>query len=315
MFQLAALLDRSGVLVLIDGELAGRPGPAGLPTRTVLTGLLLAIHYTGKATLAEAWRVLTFCLTDTARRRLGIREEETVGARPQLAFSRRVYRTFDRVTSVLDPCRCDRRRRLPLGQAAGVAAAWEDEAPEHLRKKEVLQQICTRLITTTVKIALGSGAMKHWRGDVGVDATALAAWHKPPSFRRGLASVDVTAGWHYSGGSREPTFGLSGHLALDATIRPRPGRIAHIVLGLVVDHPGHRTGRNAITMLKPLDELGLPAGTLAVDRLYTDALPRPSHCPPALWAIASPWTTNRTSEARRATTAAPSWSMAPSPAR
>ncbi|MFJ2774406.1 hypothetical protein [Streptomyces sp. NPDC087300] len=137
----------------------------------------------------------------------------------------------------------------------------------------MLQRICTALIRETVKIARRCGALKHWRGDVGIDATALPSWHKPAREGRSLASLDITAGWHFSGGSSEPTFGLSGHLALAALPRPRPGRIAQIVLGLVVDYPGRRTGMNAITLLKPLAALGLPTGTLAVDRLYTDARP------------------------------------------
>ncbi|MCH0559174.1 hypothetical protein [Streptomyces sp. MUM 16J] len=273
MFQLAALLDGSGALDLIGAELAHRPGPAGLAPRTVLTGLLLAIHYTGKATLAEAWRILTFCLSPTAQQRLGIQPGETTGPSAQLALSRRIYRSFDRVTTALDPARCDRRRRLPLDQAEPFAAAWGDNDAEHIRKKNVLQQICTALVTATIRIARRCGALKHWRGDVGIDATALASWHKPPSTKRHLASVDLAAGWHFSGGYREPTFGLSGHLALAAVSRPRSGRTAQIALGLVVDHPGHRTGSNAITLLTPLTVLQLPVGTLAVDRLYTDARP------------------------------------------
>ncbi|WP_371656792.1 MULTISPECIES: hypothetical protein [unclassified Streptomyces] len=139
MFQLAALLDRSGVLALIGNELAGRPGPAGLPPRTVLTGLLLAIHYTGKATLSEAWRILAFGLSAFAQDRLGVAHIAPA------ALSRCIYRAFGRVTSVLDPARCDRRRRLPLTEAGPFAAAWEDDDPEHVRKKTVLQQICTAL--------------------------------------------------------------------------------------------------------------------------------------------------------------------------
>lgn len=273
MFQLAALLDRSGIINLIEDELAHRPGPAGLPPRTVLTGLLLTIHYTGRATLAEAWRILTFSLSPTAQARLGIQPAQTTRPLAQLAFSRRIYRAFNRITTVLDPARADRRRRLPMGEAARLAAAWEDDNPEHIRKKTVLQQICMALISMTVKITLGCGVLKHWKGDIGIDATALASWHRPPSEKRQLASVDLTAGWHFSGGSSEPTFGLSGHLALAASSRPAAGSIAQIALGLVVDYPGVRTGANAITMFTALARLGLPAGILAVDRLYTDARP------------------------------------------
>ncbi|MFJ4409944.1 hypothetical protein [Streptomyces sp. NPDC088910] len=56
--QLDAVLHQSGVLELIDAELAGRPGPKGLPVRTVLVGLLLALHHHRSASLADVCRVL-----------------------------------------------------------------------------------------------------------------------------------------------------------------------------------------------------------------------------------------------------------------
>lgn len=56
--QLDALLHESGVLELIDTELQGRPGPNGLPVRTVLVGSLLALHYHRSASLADVCRVL-----------------------------------------------------------------------------------------------------------------------------------------------------------------------------------------------------------------------------------------------------------------
>ncbi|MFE0102961.1 hypothetical protein [Streptomyces sp. NPDC059009] len=264
---MAALLDGSGALDVLGQELARRPGPAGLAARSVLTGLLLSVHYTGKASLADAWRILAFGLSPFAQQRLGIAHIAPA------ALSGRIYRTFERVTSVLDPARHDRRRRLPLEVARRFAAAWEDEEAEHVRRKVLLQRIVTALITTTITIARRCGALKRWKGDVGVDATALPSWHKPPNDKLQLASVDLTAGWHFSGGSSEPTFGLSGHLALAALARPATGRIAQIALGLVVDYPGRRTGTNAITLLGSLAELGLPARMLAVDKLYTDARP------------------------------------------
>ncbi|MFJ2774927.1 hypothetical protein [Streptomyces sp. NPDC087300] len=92
VFQMAALLDHSGVIDLIDQEVGRRPGPAGLPVRSVLTGLLLTVHYTGKATLAEAWRILAFSLSPMAQQRLSV-----IPIAPS-ALSRRIYRSFDRVT-------------------------------------------------------------------------------------------------------------------------------------------------------------------------------------------------------------------------
>ncbi|MET7328455.1 hypothetical protein [Nonomuraea sp. NPDC005650] len=119
----ARLLDDSGVLPLIDAELGPRPGPPGLPIAAVLTCLLLSINHTGKATLVEAWRIAAFCLTAAARHRLGLPDINREDIHQVLASSRRFYRAFDRLTTVLDPARHDRRARLPQHQADALAAA------------------------------------------------------------------------------------------------------------------------------------------------------------------------------------------------
>ncbi|MFG1963017.1 hypothetical protein [Nonomuraea sp. NPDC049028] len=49
-----------------------------------------------------------------------------------LASSRRFYPAFDRLTTVLDPARHDRRARLPHHQADTLATAWEDDDPSTL---------------------------------------------------------------------------------------------------------------------------------------------------------------------------------------
>ncbi|WP_405141997.1 hypothetical protein OG589_32825 [Sphaerisporangium sp. NBC_01403] len=271
--QLAALLDETGILPLIDAELAGRPGPSGLPVRTVLIGLMLAIHYTGKATLAEAWRLLSFSLTENAQADLGLDGTSEGDLHAHLACSRRLYRAFDRLTSVLDPARTDRRRRLSLAQAAVSTSAWEDDEPEHLRLRRLLQDIATRLVLAPVRKAAVRGRLKHFEGDIGIDTTAIASWARPPRPTRDLASIEITAGWHHSAGATQPTFGYSATLAVAARRRPTPLHTAthpQLALGLVVDTPGKRIGENAITALTGLTPLGLPAGLLAVDRAYTD---------------------------------------------
>ncbi|WP_206502386.1 hypothetical protein [Streptomyces chrestomyceticus] len=179
------------------------------------------------------------------------------------------------------PCRCSRFADVAL-------SGWEAFDPllhhEHIRTRRQC------------------GALKHWQGDVGIDATALPSWHLPPSGDRRPTSVDITAGWHKSG-SKTYAFGLSGHLALAAQPGPGPTRIAHLALGLVVDRPGRRTGANAIMLLTQLAELGLPPGILAVDRLYTDVRPE-KFARPAPWATASCWITKGSGGAYRASTPA-----------
>ncbi|MET8047824.1 hypothetical protein ABZU75_09480 [Streptosporangium sp. NPDC005286] len=164
--QMSHLLDHSGVTALIEAELAGRPGPRGLPIRTVLLGLLLSIQYTGKATLCDAWRLVTFSLSPTAQAHLGLKPINPDDPYERLASSRRFYRAFDRITSVLDPARTDRRTRLPQHKAVQHAAAWEDDDPEHRRRRDLLQTIVTSLILTPssrTKVAATSRRCRHRR--------------------------------------------------------------------------------------------------------------------------------------------------------
>lgn len=220
----------------------------------------------------------------TARSWLGVPDLAHAEPHTRLAFSRRVYRTFDRVTSALDPHRCDRRRRLPVAEAAVIAAAWEDDDPEHLRRRALLQEISDRLLLITVQLAHRRGLFTGWPGDIGADTTPIPSWHHPPSHRRELASVDLTAGWHYCGGAEEGIFGHSATLLVAASRRhpdgaaqagERVSRHPQLALGLVLDTPGKRVGPNAVHTLSRFAALGLglPAGLLAADRAYTDQLP------------------------------------------
>ncbi|MFJ9521809.1 hypothetical protein ACIRPK_26595 [Kitasatospora sp. NPDC101801] len=277
--QLDFLLHRSGALDLIEGELAGRPGPDGLPVRTVLVGLLLSLHYNQSASLADACRILLDQLQPLARSWLAIPDIDQDDQWARHAFSRRVYRSFDRLTTALDPARIDRRRRLPLAEAAAHAAAWEDNDAERLRRRALLQEISDRLVLVTVRLAQRRGLFKGWRGDIGADTTAVPAWHHEPSDLRDLASVEVTAGWHFSGGSDEGVFGHSATLLVAASRRHTAGhpsagkRVSkhpQLALGAVLDTPGKRIGPNAVHSLTTLLPLGLPIGLLAADRAYTD---------------------------------------------
>ncbi|MEU8544060.1 hypothetical protein AB0C52_29380 [Streptomyces sp. NPDC048717] len=220
-------------------------------------------------------------LRDPARAWLGVPDDSRTDEHARIAFSRRVYRYFDRLTTVLDPLRCDRRRRLPEDEARAVAAAWEDTDAERTRRRELLQEVSDRLVLITVRLAHRRGLFKGWRGDIAADTTPIPAWHQPPRERRGLASVELTAGWHYCGGSDEGIFGHSAGLLVASSRRhptghPQAGervsRHPQLALGLVLDTPGKRIGPNAVHSLARLTPLGLPTGLLAADRAYTDQI-------------------------------------------
>ncbi|MET8178507.1 hypothetical protein [Streptomyces sp. NPDC005336] len=275
--QLLALLDRSGVPQQLEELLRGRPGPAGVRPRTVLAGLLLASYFTGRATIADAWRILHFRLEPRARGWLGIPEQPPATARERIAASRRLYRGWDRITTVLDPARCDRRSRLPQGAADAYADAWA--VPSGRKAALRLQMLANQLVLTPVRLAHQGGYLRGWRGDVGVDATAIPVLAHPDSDRTGTASVEITAGWHYSGGSDTGTFGYSASFVVAAHTR-RPQDTAgkataypQMCVGLILNTPTVRTGPNAVTALTQLSELGLPTGTCAADRAYTGCAP------------------------------------------
>ncbi|RBQ13935.1 hypothetical protein DP939_43385 [Spongiactinospora rosea] len=268
----ARLLDDSGIFPLIDTELGVRPGPAGLPIRAALTCLLLLIHYTGKAVLGDAWQIAAFSLSPAARRHLGMDPADIDADDPHacLAASRRFYRAFDRLTTILDPARHDRRARLPKHQADHLATAWEDDDVGHARKRQVLQQIVTALVLTPVRRAKGRGYLRGFAGDIGIDTTAAPTLARPPCLNKGLASTEITAGWHYSAGEGPPQFGHSATLTVAARPRALTAAFPQLALGLVVDTPHKRIGANAITTLTSLAGLGLPSRFAAVDRAYTD---------------------------------------------
>ncbi|MFE3455140.1 hypothetical protein ACFXJ8_40090 [Nonomuraea sp. NPDC059194] len=266
-------------MALIDDELGPRPGPSGVPIRAVLICLMVSIHHSGKATLAEAWRLAAFCLSPTAREQLGLDADRPPADDPHacLADNRCFYRAFDRLTSLLDPARHDRRTRLPQHEADLLVTAWEDDDPDHTRKRNLLQDIATALVLTPARWSKGRGYLAGFGGDVGIDTTAAPVFARPPRARRStgelIASTEITAGWHHSAGNDPPEYGYSATLTVAARTRSVLGSFPQLALGLVLDTPHKRIGANAITTLKPLAALGFPTAFAVVDRAYTDQQP------------------------------------------
>ncbi len=162
-----------------------------------------------------------------------------------------------------------------------MAAAWEDTDAEGTRRRELLQEVSDRLVLITVRLAHRRGLFKGWRGDIAADTTPIPSWHQPPQERRGLASVELTADWHYCGGSEDGLFGHSASLLVASSRRhptghPQAGervsRHPQLALGLVLDTPGKRIGPNAVHSLARLSPFGFPTGLLAADRAYTDQI-------------------------------------------
>ncbi|MFI9617251.1 hypothetical protein ACIHCM_37360 [Streptomyces sp. NPDC052023] len=155
--------------------------------------MMLAVYYTGRATVSDAWRILHFRLQPAARAWLDVPEAPPETARACIAASRRLYRGLDRITTLLDPARCDWRRRLVQADADVHSALWDETAgPEAANR---LQRMANDLDLVPVRLAQQRGYLRHWAGDVGVDATSIPVLADPDSDRSGTASVEITAGW------------------------------------------------------------------------------------------------------------------------
>lgn len=273
--QLLKLLDRSGVPQELEDLLRNRPGPPGVRPRVVLAGLLLSAYYTGRASVADAWRLLHYGLEPRARTWLDIPERPPAGAAARIASSKRLYRGLNAITTVLDPARHDRRSRLPQRHADFHAALWG--SPEGRNAAAHLQLLANRLVLASVRMADQRGYLRGWNGDVGVDATDIRVSARPDSRRLATASTEVTAGWHFKGGTGEKVFGYSATLAIAAHHRApgndTSGAYPQLCLGFELDTPTVRTGPNAVTILTQITQLGLPTGILAADRAYTGCSP------------------------------------------
>lgn len=142
-----------------------------------------------------------------------------------------------------------------------------------------LQWITNLLVIAPVRMAKERGYLRSWRSDVGADATPVGTLASHAKKRRGLASREITAGWHKSGGTGLPTFGYSGHLLVAASSKQLSRTFPQLCLGMVLDTPNQRTGQNAVTLLKQLQQLGVPVGDLAADRAYPYCKPEDFQVP------------------------------------
>ncbi|MFJ5803792.1 hypothetical protein [Streptomyces decoyicus] len=180
------------------------------------------------------------------------------------------------------PARDETAARAPAApHRPGKITKIEDSKVGQLRARGSRRKWRMRqeLVLAPVRLAQQRGYLRGWRGDVGVDATAIPVLADPDRERAGTASVEITAGWHYSAGADEGAFGYSASFVVAAHRRRlgegtgKPLAYPQLCVGLVLDTPTVRVGRNAVTALTQLAELGFPAGTCAADRAYTGCAP------------------------------------------
>jgi hypothetical protein len=208
--QVFNLVRHSGALERLPSD-NHRPGPKGMPFRTVLIGLILSQYMGKSANIDDAWETLFFALSPGAKALLDVPdidldipegasgEEIDHIAHKQYAMSKRVYRSGTSMTKRLDPAPHDRRKRLTLGEAKKIRRQWNARANRDTVRN--LEAIAQDLILAPVMASYQRGDFARWHGHVAVDDTPVPVWGKEPDYRRDRASLEITAGMYVKGGA------------------------------------------------------------------------------------------------------------------
>ena len=159
--------------------------------RTILVGLLLALHYRGTACIDDASELLHQSLSARSRALLEVHDiDDSDDCQTRAAYAR-CTRGLDAITTAFDPHRHDRRKRLPRTQTAEVENTWESQ--DAAQTVEQLSELANRLIHASVHLASSKGMLRHWPGDIGVDDTpAWSGAGRPPAAAARWTSAPAT---------------------------------------------------------------------------------------------------------------------------
>jgi len=271
--QFRAMLRQSGVLEVINAKLAGRPGPPGVSIEAVLTGLMLSCVYRrGSTNLDDAAEVLGSQISEAARNSLGIGglTYSLTDACVSRAAYARIQRAFDALTTVFDPARHDRRRRLTREEAAEVRQRWQEDNSA----AEAITKLADLIVHLSIAEAERIGALRHWHGDIGIDCTPAPTWGLER--RRSGAVLDPHADWYKKGGSDEDDLIWANGLTIGITAHADPAlasRYPRLAIGMCLHTPNIGEDTATIGILNRFDaRFHFPRAHLALDRGYSDRL-------------------------------------------
>lgn len=217
--------------------------------------MVLAAREKRTTNVDDAWECMQFGPRKPWLKYFGLSEIDSVDIDATRASAKRFYDAWSRITTLLDPARHDRRTHMRPHETRPYRQAWtrsdgKDATP-------LLSRIANRLVLTPVRIAVTRGLMDEWDGDLSVDATALATWARPRTPQH--ASLEVSAGWHYSGGG-DSTFGYSATLLVAGHTHPDlAGHYPQLCMGMAVHAPSKADGR------EPPDHRVVPAHPTPVE--------------------------------------------------
>lgn len=286
----ASVIDDSKVAEGLEDQLRASTGrPRSLGVRALLVALFALALDDRPLHLLAATRLLFCQLPATTRRLLGVEGDATT-TRALLACYRRVRYLFHRVLSVVDPSKEPKNRRM--ADALFDALRKDIDAEEQHRRRAQLDSFVSDLVFASIKVC-SAQELARFSGGVGLDGTPVPLWSRGPSQRAGLSASDPDGGWYVREGDHRETTGPTGKAlrklfwALEATIVTMgrgPGTTPehpNLICGITLGRPGADPGGSALRLLADLNQRGWRAGSLGVDRGYSQGLPERFHLPVA----------------------------------
>lgn len=297
-----ARVRASGIDSLIEPWLtAGRGRPATLGGAALMAGMfLVAAENSGTVQLTEVTDTLYYKISPRMRERLGIVSKPDTVDGFEAAYAV-VRRRFHKLAGACDPSPLPKNKRLDKAAAARITV----EADRGLlaRKRERLIEL-TDLILEDSLVDARPLLDELWDGSGCVDGTAIRAYSRGLRSKGPVTATDPDAAWHVrTGDHADPDNGhavpgesggrnknrAQHKYAFEATLAiardpkadgvpgpdgtPDPRTVPALVLGFVLDKPGHDPGPNAIRILADVQRRGYLAGWLAGDRLFNNSEP------------------------------------------
>lgn len=278
----------------------GRPPVLSGPA--LLAGMFLtAARHHGRVPMTQVADLLHYALPLATRRELRIRDYPDTANGFEGAYAA-TLRAFHRLADACDPSPLPKNKRLERDEAARIAAEADLKALDAARQRlTVLSNLIVEDSLTPARVLLE----RHWDGSVAVDGTAVGAYSKGMRSSGSVTATDPDAAWHVrtgdhadpeTGGTRQQSFSADGgrgkpvyKYAYEATFAvardprrdgtpvpcggPDLSLVPALVLGFILDKPGHRPGANAATILANLHGRGYPPGFAAGDRLFNNSDP------------------------------------------
>lgn len=299
-----AVIETTGLVAEHDrwkaAERARRQrGPGGRPSTFSVEALLVAIELAaalGEPLLCTNFRDILFRrISPQMRQQLAVPEppdpDDTTAWE---ALYRNVRTRLHGFLELIDPSPRPKNHRLdPDDFEVAVAANRAHRALTDgaiAERFERLTWVANTIIEASIQ-HLPRDVRRRWKGSVAVDATPVPAWARgeraeKKGKRTGRSvtrySADPDGGWyvrHQKG--RDPIWGYEASLAVMCPDDPTADHThPSLVVGMAPLHPpAAEPGLNAVRALTSVHQRGHPAGWLAGDSAYTNALAESFHLP------------------------------------